>query len=100
MKFIRSLLLLLFIPLLLLCGILHAQIPENLAEVSLSSEFKSVKLGDSGWLLIEVEVVPDWHMYWKNAGQSGYPTTIEWESEDAEIGSLEFPTPKAYDFWK
>jgi len=77
---------------------LSAQIPENLAEVSLSSEFKSVKPGDSGWLLIEVEVEPDWHMYWKNAGQSGYPTTIEWESEGAEIGSLKFPTPKAYEF--
>jgi DsbC/DsbD-like thiol-disulfide interchange protein len=37
-------------------------------------------------------------MYWKNAGQSGYPTTIEWEADGVELGPLQFPIPKAYEF--
>ena len=77
---------------------LSGQIPDNLAETILSSELKTVKPGESGWLLIEVEVEPNWHMYWKNAGQSGYPTTVDWNTEGAEFGALEFPTPKAYEF--
>ena len=36
-------------------------------EVSLSSDFNTWKPGDSGWLLVEINVAPKWHMYWKNA---------------------------------
>ena len=79
-------------------GNLPAQIPEQLITFSLSSDMKAIKPGDEGWLLIDFEVKPKWHMYWKNAGQSGYPTTIEWQGDGAEFGPLEFPSPKAYEF--
>ena len=75
-----------------------AQIPEDLARVKISSNLKTVSPGSSGWLLMEVKVEPGWHMYWKNAGESGYPTTIQWEVDGVDLGPLQFPTPKAYEF--
>ena len=77
---------------------LSAQIPEDLAEVTIFSDIQKIKPGSSGWLIIEVEVEPGWHMYWKNAGQSGYPTTIEWDSKGVSFEPLRFPSPKAYEF--
>ena len=77
---------------------LNAQVPEDLVEVSISSEVKTIKPGDSVWVMVSVKVQAGWHMYWKNAGQSGYPTTIEWDTSDGSMGPLRFPSPKAYDF--
>ena len=76
----------------------NAQIPDELAQVTLSSDFETVSPGASGWLITRVKVESGWHMYWKNAGQSGYPTTIEWEADGVELGPLQFPAPKAYEF--
>ena len=67
-------------------------------EISLSSDLNTWKPGDSGWLLVEVKVLPKWHMYWKNAGESGYPTSIEWSGDEVDFGSLQFPKPKKYEF--
>ena len=77
---------------------LSAQIPEDLAKVTISSDVQKIKPGSSGWLIIEVEVESGWHMYWKNAGQSGYPTTIDWDSQGVSFEPLRFPSPKAYEF--
>jgi DsbC/DsbD-like thiol-disulfide interchange protein/cytochrome c biogenesis protein CcdA len=71
---------------------------EEMVDVTLSCDLEKIKPGSSGWLLIEVKVDPGWHMYWKNAGQSGYPTTIEWNTAGVDLGPLQFPTPKAYKF--
>ena len=71
---------------------------EEMVDVTLSCDLEKIKPGSSGWLLIEVKVDPGWHMYWKNAGQSGYPTTIEWNTAGVDLGPLQFPTPKAYEF--
>ena len=76
----------------------NAQIPDELAQVTLSSDFETVSPGASGWLITKVIVESGWHMYWKNAGQSGYPTTIEWQADGVELGPLQFPAPKAYEF--
>ncbi|MES2993021.1 MAG: thioredoxin family protein [Pseudomonadota bacterium] len=37
---------------------------------------------------------PHWHTYWKNAGDSGLPTTLTWQlPEGAQAGEIEWPTP-------
>ncbi len=69
-----------------------------MADVTLSCDLETIKPGSSCWLLIEVKVDSGWHMYWKNAGQSGYPTTIQWETDGVDFGPLQFPSPKAYEF--
>jgi thiol:disulfide interchange protein/DsbC/DsbD-like thiol-disulfide interchange protein len=38
---------------------------------------------------------PGWHVYWKNAGDSGEPPSIQWTlPSDITAGPLEFPPPK------
>ena len=91
-----------YLPTLLLFFIfsnyLKAQIPQELVEVQVSCESDAIKPGDSTWLLISVKVETGWHMYWENAGESGYPTTVEWEEGSASIDPVQFPSPKPYEF--
>ena len=50
---------------------------------------KPVSLG----LLIEHQ--PHWHTYWKNPGDSGLPTTLQWTLPPGlQAGDIQWPTPK------
>jgi thiol:disulfide interchange protein DsbD len=31
---------------------------------------------------------PGWHVYWRNAGDSGLPTRLDWNFEQAEVGPI------------
>jgi len=47
------------------------------------------------WLGLKIEHQPHWHTYWKNPGDSGLPTSLEWTlSGGATAGDIEWPTPK------
>lgn len=76
------------------------QLPsDELVRVSAFADSKCVRPGESAWILVEVEVKPGWHAYWKTAGQTGYPTTIEWDApEGVSLGPLFFPAPRYYEF--
>jgi thiol:disulfide interchange protein len=38
---------------------------------------------------------PEWHTYWKNPGDSGLPTTLEWKLPTGVTpGAIEWPAPK------
>jgi DsbC/DsbD-like thiol-disulfide interchange protein len=38
---------------------------------------------------------PNWHIYWKNAGDAGIPTRVRWKLPPGfSAGPLQFPTPK------
>ena len=50
---------------------------------------RSVQLG----LLIDHQ--PHWHTYWKNPGDSGLPTQLNWTlPAGVTAGEIEWPTPK------
>ena len=72
------------------------QDPNELLKTDVISEVSALKPGDSAWIGVTFVLKPGWHIYWKNSGESGYPTSIEWESGDAEFGPLKFPTPRNY----
>lgn len=44
------------------------------------------------------EMVPGWHIYWENAGESGAPTRIDIELPDGctAAGKVDFPTPTVF----
>ncbi len=47
----------------------------------------------------QIKLAPKWHIYWKNAGESGYPTTVEWELPKGwKAGTLQFPAPYLYEY--
>ncbi|MCW5940801.1 MAG: hypothetical protein KIS66_01125 [Fimbriimonadaceae bacterium] len=51
-------------------------------------------------LAVGVEIAPPngWHTYWKNPGDSGLPTTVEWVLPKGwKATALEWPTPIAFE---
>ncbi len=50
--------------------------------------------GKPMWLGLKIEHKKDWHTYWKNPGDSGLPTTMEWQlPAGASAGDIAWPTP-------
>ena len=49
---------------------------------------------------LEISLAPDWHIYWKNAGESGYSTTLKWSfsQEKWRADPLQFPAPYHYEY--
>jgi thiol:disulfide interchange protein DsbD len=58
-------------------------------------EVTSVQPGVPFTIAIRFEMEPGWHNYWENAGDSGLPTTIEWDlPEGFRAGEIQWPYPK------
>lgn len=77
----------------------QAQDSEDLISLNLFSEAKSVKVGDSIWLGIEVEVEEGWHVYWKTSGDTGLPTEIDWTlPEGVQVQPTLYPVPYFYEY--
>jgi DsbC/DsbD-like thiol-disulfide interchange protein/cytochrome c biogenesis protein CcdA len=54
-----------------------------------------VRPGKAVWLGLKLEHIPHWHTYWKNAGDSGLPTTTNWTlPAGAAAGEIDWPAPK------
>jgi DsbC/DsbD-like thiol-disulfide interchange protein len=45
------------------------------------------------WLGLLIEHQPHWHTYWKNPGDSGLPTTLEWQLPPGHGRRDPWPTP-------
>ncbi len=51
--------------------------------------------GGTVWLALRQEIIPHWHTYWRNPGDSGEPTDIEWTLPDGFVaGDIHWPTPE------
>ena len=72
---------------------------KNYISVSLGCSVSSIQPGEEAWLVVEVQLEPGWHAYWKTAGETGFPTKIEWDLPDGvSVSPLIFPAPKYYQF--
>ncbi|HET9822380.1 MAG TPA: thioredoxin family protein [Burkholderiaceae bacterium] len=50
--------------------------------------------GKPAWLGLLIEHKPHWHTYWKNPGDSGLPTSLNWTlPAGAAAGDIAWPTP-------
>ncbi len=55
--------------------------------------------GQPVWLGLEIRHQPHWHTYWKNPGDSGLPTTLQWTlPAGVEAGDITWPTPQRLPF--
>jgi len=46
---------------------------------------------------VEQRIIPHWHTYWRNPGDSGVPTRIDWQlPAGAEAGDIRWPTPERF----
>jgi DsbC/DsbD-like thiol-disulfide interchange protein/cytochrome c biogenesis protein CcdA len=58
---------------------------------------EGVAPGKPLWLGLKLEHAPDWHSYWKNAGDSGLPTELRWTlPAGVGAGEIAWPTPRKF----
>jgi len=51
--------------------------------------------GDTIWAGIDMQMEPDWHTYWKNPGEAGQATSIEWQlPAGVTAGDIQWPLPE------
>jgi thiol:disulfide interchange protein/DsbC/DsbD-like thiol-disulfide interchange protein len=56
---------------------------------------EGVAPGKPVWLGLAIRHQPHWHTYWKNPGDSGLPTTLQWQlPEGVTAGEIAWPTPR------
>lgn len=68
--------------------------PSPHSEAALISEVTSVQPGTPFTVAVRFELDPGWHNYWRNAGDSGLPTTIAWTLPPGfEAGEIQWPPP-------
>ncbi|MDH0863092.1 protein-disulfide reductase DsbD domain-containing protein [Mitsuaria sp. GD03876] len=54
--------------------------------------------GQTVQVALEQRIAPHWHTYWKNPGDSGQPTSIEWSlPKGATASEIHWPAPKRFD---
>ena len=54
-----------------------------------------VEPGKPVWVGLQLAHIPEWHTYWKNSGDSGLPTQLEWTlPAGVTAGEIAWPTPK------
>ncbi|HYF42592.1 MAG TPA: thioredoxin family protein [Ramlibacter sp.] len=56
---------------------------------------EGVAPGKPLWLGLQLAHAPEWHTYWKNSGDSGLPTQLQWTlPAGVAAGEIAWPTPK------
>ena len=81
---------------LLLTTVLHAAaVKTGQAEVELLAEKTTLVAGEKNVIGLSIKHAPHWHTYWKNPGDSGYPTKVTWDVPAGYgVGEFDWPTPK------
>lgn len=65
-----------------------------LVSTRLLASAAAVEPGKSFWVAVQFNIKPHWHIYWRNPGDSGMATSINWSLPDGwEVGDLQWPVP-------
>ena len=68
---------------------------ESHVDAQLLSEVKIVQPGGSFWVAVQLQMQDGWHTYWRNPGDSGLETTIDWElPEGFSASEINWPYPE------
>ncbi len=61
----------------------------------LLSEHVTLRPGTTAWVALVFEIAPNWHTYWRNAGDSGEATQIDWVLPPGySAGDIVWPPPE------
>ena len=87
-----------FLLLALLSGSLAAQTRSN-ANVRIVFEGYSLQENRIIPIGILIELEKDWHIYWRNPGDSGMPTSIDFDLPNGiTVSEIKWPAPKAFEY--
>ncbi|EIJ42237.1 thiol:disulfide interchange protein [Beggiatoa alba B18LD] len=68
-------------------------------EVALISEVTTVKAGEPFTVALRLQPETHWHTYWRNAGDSGMPPRVQWQTpEGVKIGEFQWAYPERVPF--
>ncbi|HYZ39010.1 MAG TPA: protein-disulfide reductase DsbD domain-containing protein, partial [Stellaceae bacterium] len=71
--------------------------PEDLVRAKLIPETTSVATGATLWVDLHLVMKPGWHIYWRNPGDSGLPTAIDWRLPHGfSPGQIMWPVPEHF----
>ena len=63
--------------------------------VSLLPEHAAAIPGTTLWLGLRFELIPHWHVYWRNPGDSGEAPRVDWQlPAEWRAGDIQWPTPQ------
>jgi len=86
-----------------LFALLLALLPRFSANAATSTEVKlllaadAARPGETVMAGVRLKMAPRWHTYWRNAGDSGSPTKIEWQlPEGVTAGEIQWPVPEKF----
>jgi thiol:disulfide interchange protein len=69
----------------------------DLVKPTLYTESTTVTPGRTLWLDLHLAIAPGWHIYWRNPGDSGLPTEIDWSLPAGfAAGEIEWPAPERF----
>ena len=57
---------------------------------------QKVAAGEPARVGVRFQLEPGWHIYWKNPGDSGSATEVDWHAPGGDVGSIEWPAPQAF----
>ncbi|MDB6062227.1 MAG: thiol:disulfide interchange protein [Verrucomicrobiaceae bacterium] len=86
----------------LLCFSLTARAASDRAateqvSAQLLSSVTAVHPGEKIWLGVQQKIIPHWHTYWINPGDSGLPTKISWQlPTGAKASNIQWPNPTRF----
>jgi thiol:disulfide interchange protein DsbD len=65
-------------------------------EAELVAERTALVPGETTTVALRLKIRDRWHTYWRNPGDSGLPTTLEWKlPHGVRAGAIQWPPPKA-----
>ena len=71
--------------------------PKDLVKAELVTETASVVPGTRLWVDLHLEIKQGWHVYWRNPGDSGLPTAIDWKLPAGFLaGPILWPVPEHF----
>jgi len=64
-------------------------------QVRLILSADTARPGDTIWAGVDMKMEPGWHTYWKNPGEAGMATKIEWQlPPGVTAGEIQWPLPE------
>ena len=62
--------------------------------LELITQHKPAEMGQTSYLGIQMSLEEDWHIYWKNPGDTGLPTQVDWLLPAGfAVGPIQWPPP-------
>ena len=65
-------------------------------EAELLVDAQELRPGQTLRVGVLFELDQGWHIYWRNPGESGLPTDLDWSFEHARVGPTRWPVPEVF----